>query len=126
MKKLWNQNNEAKAFLVSLILTIIGFCGTAFLFWFHRYYIPLGVLLGGGIVVIAWLALYLVKRSGKPHVKIEIAILFTRLILVTALALLFAVLAYPLHTMIISPISLITTYFVIGLAAMGFYIRKGE
>ena len=126
MKKLWNQNNEAKAFLVSLILTILGFCGTAFLFWFHRYDIPLGALIGGGIVALAWFALYLIKNNGKPHIKIEIAILFTRLILVTSLAVLFAILAYPLHTVIVSPIALLVAYFAAGLTAMGFYIRKGE
>ena len=65
MKKLWNQNNEAKALIVSTLLTILGFCGTAFLFWFHRYDIPLAVLLGGGIVLLAWLALYFTKKTNK-------------------------------------------------------------
>ena len=126
MKKLWNQNNEAKALIVSLILTILGFCGTAFLFWFHRYDIPLAVLIGGGIVVLAWLTLYLVKRTNKPHTKLEIAILFSRLILVTSLAILFAVLAYALKIVVVSPIYLIISYFVISLVAMIFYLKKGE
>ena len=126
MKKLWNQNNEAKALIVSLILTVLGFCGTAFLFWFHRYDIPLAVLIGGGIVVLAWLTLYLVKRTNKPHTKLEIAILFSRLILVTSLAILFAVLAYALKIVVVSPIYLIISYFVISLVAMIFYLKKGE
>ena len=126
MKKLWNQNNEAKALVVSLILTILGFCGTAFLFWFHRYDIPLAVLTGGGIVVLAWLTLYLVKRTNKPHTKLEIAILFSRLILVTSLAILFAILAYALKIVVVSPIYLIISYFVISLVAMIFYLKKGE
>ena len=126
MKKLWNQNNEAKALIVSLILTILGFCGTAFLFWFHRYDIPLAILTGGGIVVLAWLTLYLVKRTNKPHTKLEIAILFSRLILVTSLAILFAVLAYALKIVVVSPIYLIISYFVISLVAMIFYLKKGE
>ena len=126
MKKLWNQNNEAKALIVSLILTVLGFCGTAFLFWFHRYDIPLAVLIGGGIVVLAWLTLYLVKRTNKPHTKLEIAILFSRLILVTSLAILFAILAYALKIVVVSPIYLIISYFVISLVAMIFYLKKGE
>ena len=126
MKKLWNQNNEAKALVVSSILTILGFCGTAFLFWFHRYDIPLAVLTGGGIVVLAWLTLYLVKRTNKPHTKLEIAILFSRLILVTSLAILFAILAYALKIVVVSPIYLIISYFVISLVAMIFYLKKGE
>ena len=126
MKKLWNQNNEAKALIVSSILTILGFCGTAFLFWFRRYDIPLAVLTGGGIVVLAWLTLYLVKRTNKPHTKLEIAILFSRLILVTSLAILFAVLAYALKIVVVSPIYLIISYFVISLVAMIFYLKKGE
>ena len=126
MKKLWNQNNEAKALIVSTILLILGFCGTAFLFWFQRYDIPLGVLLGGGIVALAWLALYVVKKTNKPHAKIEIAILFARLILVTSLAILFAILAYAFKVVIVSAISLIVTYFVITVISMIFYVRKGE
>ena len=126
MKKLWNQNNEAKALIVSLILTVLGFCGTAFLFWFHRYDIPLAVLIGGGIVVLAWLTLYLVKRTNKPNTKLEIAILFFRLILVTSLAILFAILAYALKIVVVSPIYLIISYFVISLVAMIFYLKKGE
>ena len=126
MKKLWNQNNEAKALIVSTILLILGFCGTAFLFWFHRYDIPLAILTGGGIVVLAWLTLYLVKRTNKPHTKLEIAILFSRLILVTSLAILFAVLAYALKIVVVSPIYLIISYFVISLVAMIFYLKKGE
>ena len=126
MKKLWNQNNEAKALIVSTLLTILGFCGTAFLFWFRRYDIPLAVLLGGGIVLLAWLALYFTKKTNKQHTKLEIFILFMRLILITSLAIVFAVLAYAFQVVIISPIFMIISYFVISLNAMIFYIRKGE
>ena len=126
MKKLWNQNNEAKALIVSTLLTILGFCGTAFLFWFHRYDIPLAVLLGGGIVLLAWLALFFTKKTNKQHTKLEIFILFMRLILITSLAIIFAVLAYAFQVVIISPVFMIISYFVISLIAMIFYIRKGE
>ena len=126
MKKFWSLNSEARALIVSTLLIVIGVGGTAFLFWFHRYDIPLAILLGGGIVALAWFALYLAKKASKPHIKTEIAIMFSRLIVITLLAILFAVLAYHASIVIISPIFMIIAYFVISVVAMVFYIRKGE
>ena len=126
MKKFWNQNSEARALIVSTLLTVIGVGGTAFLFWFNHYEIPLGVLTGGGVVILSWLALYLVKKSNKPHIKIDIALIYVRLGLIVALAILFTVLGIVYGLRIISPISMIVTYLVISIPAMLVYIKKGE
>ena len=126
MKKFWNQNSEARALIVSTLLTVIGVGGTAFLFWFNHYEIPLGVLVGGGVVILSWLALYLVKKSNKPHIKIDIALIYVRLGLIVALAILFTVLGIVYGLRIISPISMIVAYLVISIPAMLFYIKKGE
>ena len=126
MKKFWNQNSEARALIVSTLLTVIGVGGTAFLFWFNHYEIPLGVLVGGGVVILSWLALYLVKKSNKPHIKIDIALIYVRLGLIVALAILFTVLGIVYGLRIISPISMIVTYLVISIPAMLVYIKKGE
>lgn len=126
MKKLWNQNNEAKALIVSTILTLIGFCGTVFLFWLKRYDIPLAVLVGGGITILSWLVLYLLKKTGKPHTKIEIAVMFSRLIVITSLAVIFAILAYHAFIVIFSPIAMIIAYFVVSLTSVIIFSRKGE
>lgn len=126
MKKLWNQNNEAKALIVSVILTILGFVGTAFLFWFHRYDIPLAVLLGGAISSLAWLFLYLLKKSDKKGSKLEIVVMFSRLTLVVLLAITFTVLEKFAGIVTASPIYLIVAYFVASMASLVFYIRKGE
>ena len=125
MKKLWNQNSEARALIVATLLTILGGCGTAFLFWFHRYDIPIGVLLGGVIVTLSWLALYLIKRSDKPHIKLDITFIYIRLALIVALAVLFGVLSYHFKVVIVSPIYLIISYLVISLLTMVIYIKKG-
>ena len=126
MKKFWNQNSEARALIVSTLLTVIGVGGTAFLFWFNHYEIPFGVLVGGGIVILSWLALFLVKKSNKPHIKIDIILIYVRLGLIVALALLFTVLGIAYGLRIISPISMIVAYFVISIPAMFVYIKKGE
>ena len=125
MKKLWNQNSEARALIVATLLTILGGCGTTFLFWFHRYDIPLGVMLGGIIVALSWLALYLIKRSDKPHIKLDITFIYIRLTLIVALAVLFGVLSYHFKVVIVSPIYLIISYLVISLLTMVIYIKKG-
>ena len=126
MKKLWNQNNEAKALIVSTILTILGFCGTAFLFWFHRYDIPLAVLTGGLVSSLSWLFLYLIKRSDKKSGRLEIVVMFSRLTLVVLLAITFTILEKVAGIVIISPIFLIVAYFVVAMISLIFYIRKGE
>ena len=126
MKKLWNQNNEARALLVSIIITILGVGGTAVLFWFHRHDIPLAVLIGGGVAILSWLVLYLVKRSNKPHNKIDIAIIYARLALVVALAVTFAILSYQFSLRIVSPIFIIISYSVVSIISMIVFLKKGK
>ena len=126
MKKFWSLNSEARALIVSTLLIVIGVGGTAFLFWFHRYDIPLGVLIGGAVVALTWLALFLVRRTGKPMVKLDIAFIYIRLGVIVALAILFTVLSIVYGVVIASPISLIVAYGVISILTMMVYIRKGE
>ena len=126
MKKFWSLNSEARALIVSSLLTVIGVGGTAFLFWFQHYDIPLGVLIGGAVVALTWLALFLVKRSGKPRIKLDIAFIYIRLGVIVALAILFTVLSIVYGVVIASPISLIVAYGVISILTMMVYIRKGE
>ena len=126
MKKFWSLNSEARALIVSTLLIVIGVGGTAFLFWFHRYDIPLGVLIGGAVVALTWLALLLIKRTGKPMVKLDIAFIYIRLGVIVALAILFTVLGIVYGLRIISPISMIVAYLVISIPAMLVYIKKGE
>ena len=126
MKRFWSLNSEARALIVSTLLIVIGVGGTAFLFWFHRYDIPLGVLIGGAVVALTWLALFLVRRTGKPMVKLDIAFIYIRLGVIVALAILFTVLSIVYGVVIASPISLIVAYGVISILTMMVYIRKGE
>ena len=125
MKKLWSQNSEARALIIATLLTVIGVGGTAFLFWFHRYDIPLAVLLGGAVVSLTWFLLYLVKKSDKPHVKLDITLIYVRLAVIVGLAILFAVLTYHYHIVIISPIYMVIAYLVISLITMVVFIKKG-
>ena len=126
MKKFWSLNSEARALIVSTLLIVIGVGGTAFLFWFQRYDIPLGVLIGGAVVALTWLALFFVKRSGKPRIKLDIALIYIRLGVIVALAILFTVLSIVCGIVIASPISMIIAYGVISILAMLVYIKKGE
>ena len=126
MKKFWNLNSEARALIVSTLLIVIGVGGTAFLFWFHRYDIPLGVLIGGMVVALTWLALFFVKRSNKPNIKLDIALIYIRLGIIVTLAILFAVLQFTNVAVIASPISLIVAYGIISILTMMVYIKKGE
>ena len=126
MKKFWSQNSEARALIVSTLLTVIGVGGTAFLFWFKRYDVTLGILVGGIVVILTWLALYFVKKSNKPHIKLDIALIYIRLAVIVLLAILFAILAFKFSLVIISPIYMVIAYLVVSLAAMSVYIKKGE
>ena len=126
MKKFWNQPLEVKALIISLTLTTLGFLGTAFLFWFQRYDVPLAILASGIIVSLTWLFLYLSKKSDKKHVKLDIVLIYLRLTLVVGLAILFAVLQLTLGLVIISPIYLIIAYAVISLFTLIAYFMKGE
>ena len=126
MKKFWNLNSEARALIVSTLLIVIGVGGTAFLFWFQHYDIPLGVLIGGAVVALTWLALFFIKRSGKPRIKLDIALIYVRLGVIVALAILFTVLIIACGIVIASPISMIIAYGIISILAMLVYIKKGE
>ena len=124
MNKLWSQNSEFRAFIVSALFTLLGVGGTAFLFWFHRYDVPLAVLLGGGVVTMTWFSLYLVKRTNRPHTKIDITLIFTRLFIVVSLAFLFAILDYQFNLVIVSPIYLVVAYLVVSLVTTFVFIKK--
>ena len=126
MKKFWNQTIEIKGLIISCLLTTLGFLATIFLFWFHRYDIPLAVLLSGIIVALTWLALYLTSKNGQKHIKLDLVFIFLRLILIISLALLFTVLKLTLSLVIISPAALIIAYLLISLATLIAYFKKGE
>ena len=126
MKKFWNQTVEFKALIISSLLTILGFLGTAFLFWFHRYDIPLAVLLGGLIISISWLILYLNKRSGKERAKLDIFAIYLRLGLVAVFAALFAFLKYSFNIVIVSAVFLVISYLAISLLTLTAFIRKDQ
>lgn len=126
MKKFWNQPIEFKALIISLIVTVLGFGGTAFLFWFQRYDIPLAVLTSGFIVSITWFLLYLNKKSGKNRVKLDIVFIYLRISLIVALAILFAALELSVKVVTISPIFLVVSYLVISLFNLLAYFKKGE
>ena len=126
MNKFWNQPIEVKALIISLIVTILGFGGTAFLFWFHRYDIPLAILTSGAIVSLTWLCLFLSIRKGSRHPKLDMILIFLRLILIVGLAILFTTLELTIKVVTISPIFLIISYLVISLATLIAYFKKGE
>lgn len=124
MKKFRDQTVEFKSLVISSSLTILGFLGTLFLFWLQRYDIPLAVLLGGMIVSISWLILYLSKRSDKERVKLDIFAIYLRLGLVAVLTATFAVLKIAFNIVIVSPIFLVISYLVISLSTLLAFIRK--
>jgi len=126
MKKFWNQTIEIKALIISLVATVVGFLGTAFLFWFHRYDIPLAILISGSIITLTWFALFLSRRRSLPIVKLDIFLIYTRLILIVSLTILFAILEINLGLIIISPIYLVISYLVISLLTLIAYFNKGE
>ena len=126
MNKFWNQTIEVKALIISLVATVVGFGGTAFLFWFHRYDIPLGILTSGVIVALSWFFLYLSKRGDVKRTKLDLFLIYARLIVVAGLAILFTALQLSLSLVIISPIALVASYLVISLLTLIAYFKKGE
>lgn len=126
MKKIWNQTVEFKALIISSTLTILGFLGTLFLFWFQRYDVPLAVLLGGLIVSISWLILFVSKRGGKARIKLDIFAIYLRLGLVAIFAALFAFLQYAYNIVIVSPIFLVVSYLTISLLTLLAFIGKDK
>ena len=126
MNKFWNQPLELKALIISLIVTILGFGGTMFLFWFQRYDIPLSILTSGAIISLSWLALYLSKRGNTKRVKLDIALIYIRLILIVLIAAITTILEIKLAIVTISPIFLVISYLVISLLTLLAYFKKGE
>ena len=126
MNKFWNQTIEIKALIISLIATILGFGGTSFLFWFQRYDIPLSILTSGAIISLSWLALYLSKRGNTKRVKLDIALIYIRLILIVLIATVTTILEIKLAIVTISPVFLVISYLVISLLTLIAYFKKGE
>ena len=127
MKKFFSQTTEIKALVIAITATVLGFLGTMFLFWFQRYDIPLAVLTSGLIISLSWLCLYLSRKGDKKRVKLDIVLIYSRLILIVLLATLFTALELSLSLVIISPITLVISYLVISLLTLLAYIqKKGE
>ena len=126
MSKFQNQTIEFKAFIISLIASVVGVMGTAVLFWFNRYDIPLAVLTSGLIVTLTWLFLYLNKKNGKPNPKIDIVFIYLRLILIVVLAIVFIVLEITLSLVTVSPVFLVVSYLVISLLTLLAYVGRRE
>ena len=126
MNKFWNQPLELKALIISLIVTILGFGGTSFLFWFQRYDVPLAILTSGAIISLSWLALFLSKRGNTKRVKLDIALIYVRLILIVLIATVTTILEIKLAIVTISPVFLVISYLVISLLTLLAYFKKGE
>ena len=126
MNKFKDQSIEFRALIISLIVTIIGFLGTAVLFWFNRYDIPLAVLTSGLIVTLSWLFLYLNKKKEKPNPKLDIVFIYLRLILVVILAIVFIVLEITLSLVTVSAVFLVVSYLVISLLTLLAYVGRRE
>ena len=126
MKKFWNQTVEFKSLVISIIATVLAFAGTAVLFWFNRYDIPLATLTSGLVVIISWLILYLNKKKDKPAVKLDILAIFLRLTLIVILAITFAVLELTIKLVTVSPVFLVVSYLGYSLINLLAYIKKGE
>ena len=126
MNKFWNQTLELKALIISLVVTVLGFGGTSFLVWFQRYDIPLAILTGGGIISLSWLALFLSKRGNAKRVKLDIVLIYVRLILIVLIATITTILEIKLAIVTISPIFLVISYLGISLLTLIAYYKKGE
>ena len=126
MKKFWNQTVEFKSLVISIIATVLAFAGTAVLFWFDRYDIPLATLTSGLVVIISWLILYLNKKKDKPAVKLDILAIYLRLTLIVILAITFAVLELTIKLVTVSPVFLVVSYLGYSLINLLAYIKKGE
>lgn len=126
MNKFWNQTLEVKALIISLVATVLGFGGTAFLFWFNRYDIPLAVLTSGVVVGLSWLFLYLSKRRNNKKISLDTFLIYARLTIIVILAIVFTALELALSIVIMSPIALVVSYLVISLLTLIAYFKKGE
>ena len=126
MSKFKDQSIEFRALIISLIVTVVGFLGTAVLFWFNRYDIPLAVITSGLIVTLSWFFLYLNKKKEKPNPKLDIVFIYLRLILIVVLAIMFIVLEITLSLVTVSPVFLVVSYLVISLLTLLAYIGRRE
>lgn len=126
MSKFKDQSIEFRALIISLIATVVGFIGTAVLFWFNRYDIPLAVLTSGLIVTLSWLFLYLNKKKEKPNPKLDIVFIYLRLILVVILDIVFIVLEITLSLVTVSAVFLVVSYLVISLLTLLAYVGRRE
>ena len=126
MSKFKDQSIEFRALIISLIVTVVGFLGTAVLFWFNHYDIPLAVITSGLIVTLSWLFLYLNKKKEKPNPKLDIVFIYLRLILVVILAIVFIVLEITLSLVTVSAVFLVVSYLVISLSTLLAYVGRRE
>ena len=126
MKKFFSQTTEIKALVISITVTVLGFLGTMFLFWYKRGDVPFGVLTGGGIIILGWLILYLSKKHHKENVKLDIFVIFLRLGLLIIGSITFAILQWWLGLYIISAVSLIIAYLVVSLLTLIAHIGKEQ
>ena len=126
MNKFWNQTLEVKALIISLVATVLGFGGTAFLFWFNRYDIPLAVLTSGVVVGLSWLFLYLSKRRNNKKISLDTFLIYARLTIIVILAIVFTALELALSIVIMSPIALVVSYLLISMLTLIAYFKKGE
>ena len=126
MKKFFSQTVERKALTISVIATVLGFLGTAFLFWFNCYDIPLGVIYGGGIIALSWLVLFLAKKNGKETAGLDVFVIFVRLFLLVAGAIGFACLQHFAEARIMSPISMVIAYLAVSLLTLIAFIGKEQ
>ena len=124
MNKFWNQAVEFKALIISIIATVLAFGGTAVLFWFSRYDIPLAILTSGVVVIVSWLILLINKKKDKPVVKLDILAIYLRLTLIVLLAITFTVLDLAFNIIIMSPIFLVVAYIGYSLLNLLAYVRK--
>ena len=126
MTKFKDQSIEFRAFIISLITSVVGFLGTAVLFWFNRYDIPLAVLTSGVVVTLSWFFLSLNKKQGKNSAKLDVTFIYLRLIIIVVLALTFAILEITLSLVTVSPVFLVASYLAISLLTLLAYVGRRE
>ena len=126
MTKFKDQSIEFRAFIISLITSVVGFLGTVVLFWFNRYDIPLAVLTSGVVVTLSWFFLSLNKKQGKNSAKLDVIFIYLRLIIIVVLALTFAILEITLSLVTVSPVFLVASYLAISLLTLLAYVGRRE
>ena len=123
----WNRTIEFKSLIISLVVTLIMFLATMFLFWCGHPEIVFALLTSGGIVTLSWLVVYLYKRKHpEPKIRLDIVFIYIRLSLIVITAIIFAVLQLTLSLVIISPIFIIVGYFAISMFNLIALIRKDQ